>query len=1096
MVCVAKQALLTLCLGMLLLGCQVSINKQTGSDPCDPNPCLKTGACAQWTGTCSNVGGKAVCDYTAASATAPKGANGKPLGFEVSETTCDGIDNDCDGLTDEGVIPPKTVCAATGVCAGQSLSHATCDAGTWICDWKGVSGYESPEISCDGTDNDCNGKTDDNVQPGPSTCKRSGVCASLPAPVCASGAWDCHYSGADYESSETKCDGKDNDCDGIVDANLTVSGLTCKSSGVCANGVRQVCVGGSAACDYSQVTGFETNEQSCDGQDNDCDGVTDNLAGSTVPIQSSDSSGCLSTGVCASGGAAITRSCAGGKFVCNYSAVPKYEAQEQSCDGKDNDCDGTTDANLLQPGVSPCPSAGVCGQASAICTGGLWTCNWASIATKGYEPFEQSCDGIDNDCDGQTDETVSPKNAKCKSQGVCAFGVSVTCSAGKATCDYTHVGGFENSEKTCDGMDNDCDGQTDEPDALDLSKSGCSLGVCAAALPKCVTGTWSCDTTGISADYQSVENKCDGKDNDCDGFTDEGQVTLSDAQCKTSGVCATGVLAGCVGGVAICSYQNVKSFETTESLCDGADNDCDGKTDQKVCAPSAPCQGDTNCTTGTCVSVLGGSGKACTVKPNQCAAIGDGGQMVFADSGATRCLTGKSTASCTSGKWGTPTVCGTSVPVCIDGACVLCAPNALRCDPGDNTKIQQCAADGKSVSPKGSCASGTHCSGDGACVPDASVQVNDTASGYAGVVTVLTDGTVVTAWLTDSGAVATVNMRLYSATGTALGASTPIHGSTPAIKNSRLAITPVGSGFAIAWVTSFGGDLDIEMRLFDGTGSAKGAAFVANTNDKAGDQSDPALASTESGTAFVLTWTSDKIDGAGLGIAAQLYDNSGIGGTVITANAGAANDDPTDGDESQSAVTMRADGGFLVTWSQFESFNTQRIRGHLFNASGTSIGNIAQYSQGNGSAIRPVVTHYAKGFLVAWSGSSIDGGGTGIALRQVDAQNNPTGSVVAVNTFTSGDQSEVAISPLASGGAIVGWTSPLVVNASSGSDIASRTVGADGAFVGSESVLTSAESAGDQSAPAVAVFADGRFAWVFKSRANSADPFQVRLLLP
>ena len=1081
----------------VLAGCTVSINKQSAVDPCDPNPCSKVGVCAAWTGTCTAVNGAAVCSDWKPIGTAPKGPDGKtlalPLGYEVSETTCDGQDNDCDGLTDEGVPVPKTVCTSVGVCAGKTVTRATCAAGTWICSWDGVTGYESKEVSCDGLDNDCNGKTDDGVEPGAATCKRAGVCTGLPAPTCSAGAWDCHYSGADYEAAETKCDGKDNDCDGIIDANLSVTTAACKSAGVCATGVQQVCKGGEATCDYSGVTGFEALEQSCDGQDNDCDGVTDNLAGTNLPIQSSDASTCATTGVCAGKSAVIFRRCEAGQFVCDYQAVPFHETPESSCDGRDNDCDGTTDANLLAPATSPCPATGVCGEAKAKCSGGLWSCDWASIPT--YEAFEQTCDGKDNDCDGQTDEgTLSPKLAKCKTLGVCAFGAAVTCAAGKATCDYSHIGAFEATETLCDGLDNDCDGSTDEPDSLDPKASGCTAGVCANATAACTSGVWTCNAQALP-DWQAIESLCDGKDNDCDGFTDEGAVDPADIGCKALGVCATGTLAACVGAQAICSYDKVPGYEFKEAACDGADNDCDGKTDYNICPPSAACTSDANCTTGSCASVLGGTQKACTVKPAQCAAIGDFSQMVFADDGATRCLTSKSFASCATGKWGTPTVCGASLPVCVDGACVFCTPNELRCDPADATKIQQCSADGKTVAPQGSCAANSHCSGTGVCVSDLSVLVSTTSSGYGGVSVVLGNGNLATAWLNDSGSGATVNVRLFDSAGKALTAAAAVQGNTAAVKGSRLAIAPLGSGFVLAWVTAANGDQDIYVRQFDGAGAPTGAASVASINDTSGDQAEPALASN--GTdAYVVAWSSTNIEGSGdgtWGIAAQRFDATGqASADLLLVNDGP---DSTNGDQIQPAVAMRQDSAFAVVWTDAVNPIKQRIRGQLFGVTAAPTGSAQNISSGNANSVHPAISLSAKGFAVAWSGSAVDNAGAGIGLRQLDNTFAFSGTQLVANTFTAGDQVDVTLAELASGEVIVGWTSAGIVSAGDGTDIATRTLGIDGTFSGTDTTVTTAESTGDQTNPFVAIFTDGRAAWLFRTKPD-ANPAQVHLLIP
>lgn len=73
---------------------------------------------------------------------------------------CNGIDDDCDGQTDEAVDLTAPSCTKqAGVCSG---SVAECSDGMWLeCDYLGVPAYESDETSCDGLDNDCDGLTDE-----------------------------------------------------------------------------------------------------------------------------------------------------------------------------------------------------------------------------------------------------------------------------------------------------------------------------------------------------------------------------------------------------------------------------------------------------------------------------------------------------------------------------------------------------------------------------------------------------------------------------------------------------------------------------------------------------------------------------------------------------------------------------------------------------------------------------------------------------------------------------------------------------------------------------------------------------------------------
>lgn len=87
--------------------------------------------------------------------------------------------------------------------------------------------------------------------------------------------------------------------------------------------------------------------------------------------------------------------CSGGSLKC----VPKEETSAEVCDGKDNDCDGSTDEG--NPGGGKACTTNLKGPCKAgvmKCTGGKLVC------TPKVSPGVEICDGKDNDCDGETDE--------------------------------------------------------------------------------------------------------------------------------------------------------------------------------------------------------------------------------------------------------------------------------------------------------------------------------------------------------------------------------------------------------------------------------------------------------------------------------------------------------------------------------------------------------------------------------------------------------------------------------------------------------------------------------------------------------------------
>lgn len=368
----------------------------------------------------------------------------------------------------------------------------------------------------------------------------------------------------------------------------------CPNVGVCFEGVISTCVDGKWTCDMSQLNLYEANkETSCDNLDNDCDGEIDEF------LFDSAASDCPQQGVCSKG---LFAFCLEGIWHCDYSMVPGHETKEASCDNKDNDCDGIVDEGTFDPIPAGCKTVGVCaGKTKTLCESGKTVCDYTNVGEL-YENNEESCDGLDNDCDGQTDEVFvvgvtaddcTPDNPSkgpcCDSVGVCLGKVNATCAGGAWTCNYNAVSGFQAAgETTCDGKDNDCDGATDEPFDLDPKESGCATaGLCFGNVAKCIDNKWECGFENIQG-YEVAETLCDGFDNDCDGLVDDNLTATSGPTtvgCSDKGVCSSGTPVVCVNGTWLCNAAALPFYEVEETLCDGLDNDCDGQVDETVAAP-------------------------------------------------------------------------------------------------------------------------------------------------------------------------------------------------------------------------------------------------------------------------------------------------------------------------------------------------------------------------------------------------------------------------------------------------------------------------------------------------------------------------------
>lgn len=133
------------------------------------------------------------------------------------------------------------------------------------------------------------------------------------------------------------------------------------------------------------------------------------------------------------------------------------------CDDIDNDCDGQTDEEYGQKGQACSAGRGDCqGSGTYVCKSDA--SGVVCDASAGSGSTELCGDNIDNDCDGQTDEGFSSVGQACTSgSGACAVSGTIRCD-GNRTGTYCEASGTPSggSMEICDGVDNDCDGQTDE----------------------------------------------------------------------------------------------------------------------------------------------------------------------------------------------------------------------------------------------------------------------------------------------------------------------------------------------------------------------------------------------------------------------------------------------------------------------------------------------------------------------------------------------------------------------------------------------------------------------------------------------------------
>jgi hypothetical protein len=512
----------------------------------------------------------------------------------TGENCTDGVDNDCNGLTD----CKDPACAQDASCLAQACTPQTtepcydgppgtasvgiCKTGTLTCGANGVwiqtcvgEVLPQPAEDCtNGVDDNCNGLID---------CLDPS-CAAMPQ-CCAPGTSRACYDGPSGTEAVGVCKGGNELC------------LTAGSwSGACLGEV------------------VPSGEVCNDGLDDDCNGLTDCLdpacVGATGCCQPSHYLTCYDgppgtkgVGVCKSGRDYCNSTSNTWKPGCAGEVVPSAEI----CgDGLDNDCNGLADcadpACYMAAGCCTPSSTRSCypgpggTEGVGVCAAGTETCSASGTpgkCTGAVVPSTEVCgDGLDNNCNGLTDcaDPACAGKGTCCAAGAtqsCYTGPAGTsgvgrCKAGTATCDST-TGSFgtcvgqvlPSTENCSDGIDNDCNGQTDCADPA------CSLNAaCNACHPDAGCVCAGAATDGSTCPMGFTEGfGASGADQCCPCTT---------ATCSTDpSCCATAPCAGTASCPSSCTPLAPACGGRVDTDCDDFPEDCD--------EPCCPCEAPGTC---------------------------------------------------------------------------------------------------------------------------------------------------------------------------------------------------------------------------------------------------------------------------------------------------------------------------------------------------------------------------------------------------------------------------------------------------------------------------------------------------------------------
>ena len=563
--------------------------------------------------------------------------SGCPEGFACQDGRCLPPDG-CTCLEGLDSFGWETDCVSAGA-DGQC-------GGVRVCLEEGVSPCSAKQPTpetCNGVDDDCDGTVDpedsigcvvwwkDEDGDGSGGEISACICEGLPGFSQASGDCDDDNPGISPAVPEV-CNGLDDDCDGEVDEPDAVGCVSAwlDEDGDGWGGPDNDCVCDPVApfalkggdCDDQQAGVNPGAQEVCNGLDDDCDGSTDepSAAGCVTAWLDEDGDGwggpqevCL----CEPIAPYVTQ---GGD--CDDSHAGVNPGAPEACNGLDDDCDGLVD----EPSAVGCVTAWLDGDGDGW-GGPQETClcePTAPYVTQGGDCDDQqagvnpgapeACNGLDDDCDGLTDEgaAIGCNPAWLDGDGDGWGGSEVVCICVAVApyvllsgdCDDSQAGINPASPEVCNGLDDDCDGLVDEALAVGcvtvwLDEDGDGWGgpegacLCAPAAPYLVQGG---DCNDQRADiFPGAPEICDGLDQDCDGM--EGGCDLdNDGWCEGTvpnnctpgtnsyvlclGIAANLMLTWCPEGFGDCDDDESAAHPGAEEICDQVDNDCNGEVDE------------------------------------------------------------------------------------------------------------------------------------------------------------------------------------------------------------------------------------------------------------------------------------------------------------------------------------------------------------------------------------------------------------------------------------------------------------------------------------------------------------------------------------
>jgi hypothetical protein len=467
---------------------------------------------------------------------------------------CDGIDNDCNGIVDDNAVDTSPFYADTdgdGFGNPDDIVNA-CSA---------PSGYSAVADDCNDAladvfpgapEDDCSDLIDYNCDGSSGTVDVDGDGFA----ACA----DCNDSVATINpGADEVCDFSDNDCDGVVDGDSAIDADTFYADfdgdGFGDSDVSQdACqaptgfVASASDCNDAVATINPSALETCNEQDDDCDGETDEDAVDPLTFFTDNDGDGYGDATQPIRACNQPEGAAGQPGDCDDDEATVNPIADELCNTRDDDCDGEIDDNVVD-GTLYYQDVDDDGFGNAERS--VSTCD----LPEGYATNSLDCDDLD--------DTANPE-----------------------------------AREVCDGDDEDCDGEVDEPGALgetqwwaDIDNDGwgdLNQAILACTQPAGrVNNAGDCDDTN-SAIRPRADESCNNIDDDCNGLVDDnandestfyadfdqdgyGNPAFNQDACSEP--------AGYTTNQDDCNDLLVAVNPDADELCNGMDDNCDGQTD-------------------------------------------------------------------------------------------------------------------------------------------------------------------------------------------------------------------------------------------------------------------------------------------------------------------------------------------------------------------------------------------------------------------------------------------------------------------------------------------------------------------------------------